>query len=201
MSTLDELKKEWENTRRNDAAYNEVSLARIVKSRITRNTNTVIRYFWGSFVLQLIVYALLCHVAVKYWSNTGIVLSAIAGILLYVPFTVMLMTKFKRMAVAKLSGTTMGSIQEHVSGQRKLLQSFFRFKKLYEVILIPLSAAIDVGLVFTLYVPGGMLAHASAVLLIYALTLTSCFAAIYSEDKKHFKQPLEQFNAILEEYT
>jgi hypothetical protein len=81
-----------------------------------------------------------------------------------------------------------------------LLESFFTFKKRYEMVLIPLSAAIGVLLIFLLYVPGGVSEHLLGAFITYVLTLLSCYLAIRSENKKNFVQPLDQLGEILNEY-
>ena len=70
-------------------------------------------------------------------------------------------------------------------------------EKRYEIILIPLSAAVGVLLTFSLYMPGGASAHLFGAALTYVLTLISWYMAIRAENKKSFIQPLEQLNAIL----
>lgn len=200
METLDELKKQWSNVSIQPGTYTEVSMKKIVKSRVNNHLTTSMQYFWASFALQIVVYALLSHVIIKYINDLTIVVPGILGILLFTPFTIMLMKKFKRMATSNLNEVNASSINEYVSKQRELLESFFTFKKRYEIILIPLSAAVGVLLTFSLYVPGGARAHVIGALLTYALTLISCYMAIRSENKKSFVQPLEKLNAILNEY-
>ena len=72
------------------------------------------RYCWASFTLQIIVYALLSHVIVKYWSDTEVLGLSILGILLFLPFTIMLMNKFKSIARIKLSNITETFMHQYV---------------------------------------------------------------------------------------
>ena len=72
------------------------------------------RYFWASFTLQIIVYALLSHVSVKYWSDTEVLGLSILGILLFLPFTIMLINKFKSIARIKLSNITETFMHQYV---------------------------------------------------------------------------------------
>jgi uncharacterized membrane protein YjjP (DUF1212 family) len=66
--------------------------------------------------------------------------------------------------------------------------------------LIPVSAAIGVFLFFRLYLPGGVQAFPVGAFITYALTLLSCYWAIRVENKKSFSEPLQQLEAILQEY-
>lgn len=203
MSILDECKKQWVE-KKNDFTprdpYDEATLNTIIKSRIKKQNKVVMQYFWASFALQILVYALLCHVIVKYWSDTLIVLTSLAGILIFIPFTTVMMKKFKRLAMAKIQGTSIQSIHDYVNSRRELLSSFFTFKKRYEWVLIPLSSAIGVWITFEIFVPGGVQAFTTGALITYALTLISCYWAIRSENKKSFIQPLNQLKEILDEY-
>ena len=203
MSILDECKKQWvekKNDFTTQEPYDEATLSTIIKSRMKKQNKIVMQYFWASFALQILVYALLCHVIVKYWSDTPIVFTSIAGILIFIPFTTVMMKKFKRLAIAKIQETSLQSIFDYVNYRRALLSSFFTFKKRYEWILIPLSSAIGVWITFEIFVPGGVQVFTTGALITYALTLVSCYWAIRSENKKSFIQPLDQLREILDEY-
>ena len=203
MKTIDDLKKVWEgnqNTPSTSQAYDEESLAKIFKSRVSKQAHLAMQYFWASFALQIIVYALLSHVIVKYWSDADMFWFSIGGVFLYVPFTIMLMKKFKRMAKIKLNGNSGASLHHYVSDHHTLLLSFYRFKKGYELILIPLSCAIGVFLTFKLYVAGGVLTSPVFAAILLILSLISCAIAIHSENKKNFRQPIHQLDEILAEF-
>ena len=205
MKTLEELKKQWERNPLpidNTNVYDNLSLDRILKARVKKHTATSFQYFWASFALQILVYALLTHVIVKYHSNMTIVLFGIFGVLLYIPFTIVLMGKFKRMASTKVNSenTAVINLQEYVRQYQSLLRAFYSFKKKYELFLIPLSSAIGVILTFNLYVPGGVIKNLTGAVITFGLTLLSCAVAIYSENKKSFEQPIDQLQKILDEF-
>ena len=64
MKTLEELKKEWSentNTSLSQQAYGKTDLEKIFKARVKKHTNIAMQYFWASFTLQVIIYALLSH--------------------------------------------------------------------------------------------------------------------------------------------
>jgi hypothetical protein len=202
MSTLEELKEQWgkKSASVSSGAYDESSFQKIVTSRVRKNVNTSMKYFWGSFTLQLIVYALLSHVMVKHWSEADMVLLSVAGIVLYLPFTIVLMRKFRGMAVTKPVNTHRSSLQIYVQQHHDLLAGFYRFKKRYELLLIPLSSAIGVWLVFLLYVPGGVAAYPSGAIVSFGFTLLSCAIALASENKKSFEEPLAALKQVLDEF-
>jgi hypothetical protein len=204
MSTLEELKKVWEQKREvnlNPPTYTPASFEKIIRARVTKHTRNSFQYFWASFTLQIIVYSLLSHVIVKYGHDKQILYFAIAGVLLFIPFTIMLMRKFKKLAAERPAPqTTDASLHDYVHCQQALLRSFYDFKRKYEFFLTPLSCIIGVLLVFKLYVPGGFTEHWQGVVVAFVISLISCAAAIYSENKKSFIQPIQHLQNILDEF-
>jgi glucose-6-phosphate-specific signal transduction histidine kinase len=204
MATMEEFKSLWEENK-DDCGRNPVldhdALQKIVKTRAKKNLNVVMKYFWASFTLQLIVYALLCHVMVKYGSDKQTLLIGLAGIILFIPFTFMLMRKFKAMAQTRVEeGHSGESIHRYVTRQHTLLESFYRFKKKYELMLVPLSTAIGTFLTFELYVPGGVLAYQMGAFIIFCAAVISCVVAIISENKRSFEKPLNDLQKIIDDY-
>lgn len=203
---MDQLKKEWFAAHSGFASpYDAATFSKIVRSRVKAHTHTAMQYFWASFVLQIIVYALLSHVIVRYWSDGSIVLPAIMGVLLFIPFTTVLMIKFKAIATARPNtphDSPAGEVplKDYITVRRNLLLSFYRFKKWYELILIPLASAIGVFIVFQLYVPGGIAEHQSGAFIALIITLTSCAWAIRRENQRNFREPLARFDEVLAEF-
>lgn len=206
MISLESFKQNWndnQNSTSTPGPYDQVTFGNIIRSRIKIHTNASFKYFWASFFMQLIVYALLSHLIVKYMNNNEILLFSSIGIILYVPFTIMLMHKFKRMA-RSISGKTNNntkSLYHHILEQQELLTSFYRFKRIYEIFLIPLSSAIGVFLIFLLYVPGGISEHLTGASFVFLLTLASCQAAIVSENNKSFRKPIRHLQELLNEFN
>lgn len=203
MQHIEDFKKNWGqyHTASGSGTMDKASLQKIVKSRIKNQKSVVMKYFWASLTLQIIVYALLSHMMVKYWADTPVLLVSIAGVLLYLPFTVMLLRKYKRMAVLRLRDQHYAGapMQQYILQQHTLLAGFYRFKRVYELILIPLSSAMLIWIFFRLYLPGGVMAYPTAALLCFLLTLASCAAAIIAENKRNFKEPLKQYEEILQD--
>jgi hypothetical protein len=159
-----------------------------------------VQYFWAAFVLQILVYALLGHVVVKYWFDTQAVLTALVGVVMYVPFTVVLMRRFKAIARTSMHKNDADSLQKSIQQRYDYLQRFYRFKQRYEWMLIPVSSMIGVFLVFRIWVPGGVQAHWMAAAITLAVTLVSCGVAIFAENKRNFERPLGELRAVLGEF-
>lgn len=200
MKTLEDLKKEWANKPADSVQVDKQELSRVVKKRVKKHINTSMQYFWGALALQILVYALLTHVAVKYYYDLSTVLPALMGIAMYVPFTWTLMNRFKRMASSPSPGNGM-PVRDYIRNQKELLQGFLVFKKRYEWVLIPVSTAIGVLLVFKLYVPGGVSAFPQGAAITFALTLISCYVAIRNENARNFNAPLHQLSELEKEYA
>lgn len=201
---LDNLKGAWDGNKdmfEKGNAYDKKSFEGLLKGRVKKHTNQAMQYFWASFVLQLTVYALLSHLIVTFWSNALMVGVSLLGICLYIPFTIVLMNKFKAMATTKAADNSADSLYKYVAQRRVLLENFYQFKKRYELMLIPLSSLIGVYLFFKLYIPGGVAMHPTGAIITFGITLLSCAAAIYSENKRNFEGPLHHFRAILDEFN
>lgn len=168
------------------------TLNKIVKARARKHTNEAFKYFWASFVLQIMVYAMLGHVIVKYWYEPMMTLPALLGIAAYIPFTVVMMKRFKSVAAN-------GPVTEFIANNHQTLQNFYRFKRNYELVLIPLATAIGTFLVFELYVPGSVWAYPKGAMITFFISLASCIIAIQAENKRAFEGPLSQMNALMED--
>jgi len=203
MDALDQLKRKW--TTQQDAAkakvYDPEHITRAIRQQVHKHTRESMKYFWASFVLQLIVYALYAHVLVRFINDPVTVSFAAIGILIYIPFTYILMRKFKRLAALKLDNSGTPSILQYVGTQRSVLLEFFRFKQHYELFLIPLSSLLGTLLVFKIYVPGGPLAYPNGVMITLALTLLSCYLAIRAENQRSFRTPLAALESLLSEFN
>jgi hypothetical protein len=204
MSTLDELKKGWQTnppTPLGTPHYDQAALLAITQARSARQVNRAIQYFWASFTLQLIVYGLLSHVLVRFRGTTDVQWLCFLGVLLYLPFTVVLMRQFKRIARANPDQRDdILSIQARIQQQYNNLKGFYRFKRNYEYCLIPLITALGVYLIFRLYVPGGVSQHLTGATTTYLLSLLACGWAIRRENNNHFKQPLGELEQVLDKF-
>ena len=206
MSTLDDLKEKWCQSRTaftapRPSAYTLESLHSLVRKRVKKQNNMIFRYFWSAFTLHNIVYALLGFVILKYGSDPIIFILSVAGLITLIPFTVFMMKRYKALAVGKLSRDSNTSIYEYVSRQRNLLLDFFLFKKRYDMFLLPICSAIGVILTFELFFPGGIQEFIQEAFVVFALTMLSCVLVIATENQKSFIQPLNELQAILDEYS
>jgi hypothetical protein len=201
MCTIEELKGKWSASANIQSGHlGAEELTNVFRRRVKTKFKSSMQYFWASFTLQLLVYGLLTHVVVRYWLDPAYMAYAVCGILLYIPFTIVLMRKFKAIAVAKPQSHTTASLYQYADFHYAQLASFYKFKKWYEIILIPISVAIGTILTFNLFVPGGVSEHLNGALITFILSLLSCFYAIVRENRRSFEGPLRELENILKEF-
>ena len=201
MELFDDLKKTWKGQQAvASGAYDPVSFAKMIKLRVRKQTDRAMQYFWSAFTLQLILYGLLGHVIIVHWHDGKLFIISLLGVLLQVPFTYMLMKKFKAMAVTRPIDNSSSSLYQYVKRRHHLLQEFYLFKRSYERFLVPLSTILGCYLVFELYLPGELLAYWNTIWVLIVITILSCAVVIMQENKKNFEEPLGQYKAILDEF-
>lgn len=201
MDALDEMKNKWASQKEAGPSYDANNLSRLVQQRAHRHARESVKYFWASMVLQILVYALYAHVIVKHFNDPFTISFALLGILIYIPFTYMLLRRFKTFAALKPDDNGASSLFHYVTKQRAQLQAFFRFKLRYELLLIPLSTLFGTLLVFHIYVPGGPMANPNGVWITMVITLLSCYLAIKKENRKSFHAPLAALSQLLDEFN
>lgn len=199
---LNELKQNWQSQElpQSEGGLTPASLQAIIK-RTKRQKNKNMQYFWGSFIYQMIVHALLAHVGVKYRQDTPLLFMALGGILIYLPFTILLMRKFKKLAVMRTgeAGASGLPLKEYVTKHHALIKGFFRFKVMYETVLIPVSAAIFVWMFFRIHFTEGALNHPVASLILFFGVIAACTVAIIRENRRNFLEPLRELQKTLQE--
>jgi hypothetical protein len=202
MDTFDQFRKNWSETTEHSPhnLLDKAAIHDIIKQRARSEKDIAMKYFWASFTFQIIVYALFSHVIVKYGGDVVVLRVCLLGILLFIPFTVMLLKKFKQMAVWKFNGERSNTVKDYISYHYTHLRSFYTFKLRYELILIPASCAILVWVFFRLYIAGGLLAYPVAATVFFLVALGACVVAIRAENKRNFMMPLRQFEILLEEF-
>ncbi len=203
MHNMEQIKSNWKGGVKPNTSdlLDKTALQIVLKRRVKKQVDTSLKYFWASLVFQIIVYGMLTHVIIRYWPEPKLLLPGMLCLLLYVPFTLVLMRKFKRMAILTTNDKLASdlSIKEYVHEQYRLLTGFYRFKIRYEFILVPLSSAVFVWIFFTLYLPGGLPAYPLASILVFTLVLGACTSAILAENNRNIKKPLRQLEAVIED--
>lgn len=203
MTTLEDYKQGWhshQQIKEKVPSYDLNSYTALVRKRARGPVNRMMQYFWASLAYQIILYSFYSHVIVAYWGNGLLVGLSMAGILIYIPFTYMLMTRFKSAANAGMTDASDKSLREHVLHQYETLSAFYRFKRRNEWAIVLISSTLGVSLFFELYFGGGLIAHLPGALITFAITLCLCAAAIWSENNKRFERPLANLAALLAEF-
>ncbi|WP_026969764.1 hypothetical protein [Algoriphagus terrigena] len=202
MENLEENLKAWNNS--NNAAskgkvMDEKAINELIKLKAKKHIQQVFRYFWAFFVFQLIIFGVLSHVMISNNSDRAILMYGSLIMLLYLPFLVTLLVRFKGMASAKPVGVNSHSLKDHITSQKNRIAAFYAFKWKYELILIPVSCALGIHLFFTLYMPGGTGAYPLSAIAVYLASLAACGTAIWRENRNMFKRPIEGLDSMLKE--
>jgi hypothetical protein len=200
--SLDDFKEGWKATEESNSgqSMDRNTLQKIYKSRLKQHLREPFRYFWASLAMQILLYAMMSHVIVLNWGHSAIMTYCIIGIVLYLPFTMMLLGKFRQAARGSIRQDDAGSMFLYVSNKFEQLQSFFIFKRRYELVQIPISCALGVILPFELYMPGGAQSYPNAMTVLFILALGVCGATISRENEKSFRRPLREMSELIAEF-
>lgn len=204
METFEDIRKCWQQNvvkDTNTGLLSKESVEGTISSRVRKQQAIVLQYFWPSFTYQVLIYAFASHLIIKFWGDGQVMLLSLCGAILYIPFTIILLKRFKTMytSATEKTGAVSQHIGDHVKMQHTRLLKFFRFKKRFEWIAVPLSCFIMMVIVFKLYVPGGMEAHLTSGIISFLALLACYVVAIYFENRKRFIEPLRQFELVLED--
>jgi hypothetical protein len=200
MDSFEELKKAWDDTKNkpgNQAPMGNAYLEELIRTRVRKEKRVVMEYFWASFTYQLVIYALMAHLVIRFWGEWQTMVVGAGGILLYVPFTWLQLRKFKAMARAPIGNAPLLNMQAHVRNQYELLSGFFRFKRVFDWVGLPVTAFLFVVFIFKLYVTGGIEQHPVGASLTYLLALGMLVVGIRRENRKSFVVPLGQLQSVL----
>lgn len=197
MEKLNQLSAEEQSTQMNSLDKNH--LHEIVKGRSKKQKGISMQYFWAALVLQIIVYALLSNVIIKYWNDSTLRMVSLFCILIYVPFTLVLLRDFKKIAILRTQAyeDIATPLSNYIHEQHRLLLKHYQFKKRYEFLLITCSVAIMTWVILRIYFPGGIMAHPILAASIFIPSLVACLIVSRKDDKKHFQAPLKQLEDII----
>ena len=206
MSTFDELKKTWNESQPSSIENSKIdneAMFKMIKMKSKKQLKAPMHYFWGAMVLHIMLYAILCHIIIVYHDDTRILIMGIAGCLIYIPFTVMMVRKFSNLAIIKpeKQNEPGASLKDYVSRQKEIIQEFYDFKTKYELFLIPISTAIGVYLFFAIFIPGGVTRYWGSALFTFIVTLGTTMLTILFENRKQFRKPISELQQIIDDFN
>lgn len=204
MKKFEDIKQIWEcehNKVENLQAYDENAIETVIKNRIKLHKNTVMKYFWTTFILQLTVYAIFSHLFVKSLFSDNILWPCLIVIILFIPFTTVLLKKYKAIAVTNLNNNSGSSIKQFLHEHKSHLESFYKFKKRYELILVPVCSAITVIIYFQKFVNYVSSYKWIIALIIFTSSSLIWYVLIKWQNKKSFQDPLSQIDSTINEFT
>lgn len=199
MESFDDIKKVWQKGRSSSAGSSTLDMNTMnnyVEAGMRKVRNSMMQYFWGTFIYHIVIYALLIHVFVRFWGDSLLMALSLAGVLLYIPFTTFMMKKFKMMCNPD-SGSGK-NVYQFLTYQHRLLSDFFRFKRWFDWVGVPVSALILVLVIFTLYVTGGVFENLLAVTLSCIGVIALLAPFIRAENNKSFVEPINKLESLIE---
>ena len=204
MKSFEEIQKCWKEQKGvsdNAVILSETALTKLIRSGVKKEQKLVWEYCIASGFWQWLVYASLTHFIIRFWGDWQFMISCLAVILLYIPFTVMFIKKFRNMRMVTFNKADLRSQNIHATlkTQYKMLHEFFSFKKKFDWLNIPFCC---IMIVMILYKYGMIpsfkenIAASVSVFLVYALLFV---IAIYVENGKRFKVPLQKLDMVIRE--
>jgi hypothetical protein len=111
------------------------------------------------------------------------------------------MKKFKSAFLINKGGIPFSEndIYFNIKNSYARMSEFFRFKKRFDWVIVPLNCVLIVVINFILFVPGGFMANIIAGIILLIVWFAIFIIAIRIENKKKFSEPLRQMEMILGE--
>ncbi|MEO6720681.1 MAG: hypothetical protein ABIN67_09945 [Ferruginibacter sp.] len=200
METFDPVRNFWQkNTEPQSSAspLTKEDVEKVIRARIKKEKKIVAEFFWAALAFQIFLYSFASYLFIRFWGDPLVIGLCAAGALLYIPFTIKMMQKFKAM-YKPVTDTTV-DVQSLTSKQYGLLTQFFRFKKGFDLVAIPVNSLVVVGVLIQIYMPGGIEANLTQAIIGFVIMMLVYATAAWYENNKHFVKPLRQFQLILED--
>jgi len=198
MDTAIDINACWQRARTTTTsrALTAHDLHSITAARVRRQFQTVAGFVWAALVHQIILYAFLACTLVRHWGNAPVMLASLAGAVLYVPLTAMLLRR-ARLLCGGAADPAGADIAHYVRAARDRLVGFYRFKRRLDFIGVPVSCAIVTFVTFTLFTAGGVAAYPIAGAAVFTAWLVMSGAAVCAENRKRFGGPIRHLDTVI----
>lgn len=195
------IKSCWERGKSVEGAYaslNEKDFDTIVASRVRKQFKAVAEYVWAALVYQIILYSFLAHTLVHEWGHAPSMFLCFAGGALYVPLSVALIRRVRRLFSPSTMLESNTNISCTLEQEYARFNSFFRFKRRMDWVGVPVSCAIIAFVTLTLF-GNGMSGNVIGGLVLFAIWVGLSIVAVHAENKKRFIAPLHHLERLLED--
>ena len=195
------LQQLWQSGNAGCRKITENDFETSVASKLKNERRGLMQYYWGSFIYQLIIYSLASHVLIRHFGNLQVMAMSMALIILFIPFTYIQMRRYKAMCMHSTGSINAldQDLSKYIHAQHRLLESFYHFKTWYDRLIVPLNLLLITSLIFTVYVPGGIMGNLLAGSLIFLIILASFIVVLEKENRKKFREPLEKLKLLQHE--
>ena len=204
MKSFEEMQKCWRHEREstfNAAPLSEAMLTKLIRSGVKKEQKMIWEYCVASGFWQWLVYAALTHFIVRFWGDWQFMIACVAVIILYIPFTAMFIKKFRNMSILKFDKSYLQSHDIHalLKKQYKVLNEFFIFKKRFDWLNIPFCCFLIAMILYKYGLIPSIQESVITWLIVFVIYLILFVTAVYFENKKRFKTPLEKMKSVIEE--
>jgi len=204
MKSFEEMQKCWRHEREstfNAAPLSVAMLTKLIRSGVKKEQKMIWEYCVASGFWQWLVYAALTHFIVRFWGDWQFMIACVAVIILYIPFTAMFIKKFRNMRMVKFnkSGLRTQDIYTTLKMQYKMLNEFFIFKKRFDWLNVPFCCFIIAMILYKYDMIPSFHENTMPGLIVFLIYALLFVIAIYVENQKRFKGPLEKMNMVIRE--
>jgi hypothetical protein len=200
MENIDDLATLWKKNNYSSTrdGLSPEALKRVVQGGVTKENNTVMKYFWASFAWQVMIYSYSSFLIIRHPHTIQFVLPTVATVLLYIPFTITLLRKFKSMHKRSKIASSKAILQS-LEHRHLELATFFRFKKRFEWIAVPVICLLLVSVLFSYFSIDPLKGHLSEAIITYISIIAAFVLTIRHENKKSFKEPILNLSEMIAE--
>ncbi len=205
MAQIEDIKKVWlkgcSRPQSNNSGVSKSDMIDVIRSRVRKENKIMFEYIIAIGVWHMIIYAVMTHLVVRYWGNWDIMGYALGGIFMYLPYTIVFMRRIggKNLRAFAPQQAAISDIRTNLKNHYLQLSAFFRFKKKFDLIGIPLTCFIMVMLLSNLRIIPDIEKQLVVAVIFFVVYLTLFITATIIDNRKRFKQPLKQLEIVLKE--
>ncbi len=199
METFDDIKKSWDNEQyKAPNPLTKASVDSIILSRIRSEKKTLIEYFWSSLIYQNLIYGFGTYFVIKYWNDLQFVLPMLSVMIIYIPFTLFMIIRFKGMLNSEaVKNSNQLSALVFVANLHTQLRAFYALKRKFDWVTVPLCCMVFVIIIFKVFVGSAAQVNLQTAIILFFAWFAMFMIAIHFENQKRFKKPLLKMELIL----
>jgi hypothetical protein len=206
MTSFTEISNCW---RSNDSRQsvnppiNHQAVNKWINAGMKKQQKTILEYLVLSGFWQWLIYSALSYLIIRFWGNGYFAIYCIGLILLYIPFTIVFIRKFRWLRIVRYDDPGLGELNiYHVLNiQYKTLNDFYYFKKRLDWFTIPGNCFVICMIIYQYGWIPSLTQNALPGLIIFSFYLVAFVIATVMENRKHFINPIKRLNLLIREWN